>query len=84
MEPTLHQGDLTLIDETRTRDFSGQVFALIDIDGMTRLKRLDRIDQATLALRSDNPDYRVELRRGQEMNGIKILGQVVWSGHTWK
>lgn len=83
MEPTLRQGDLTLIDETRTRDFAGQVFALVDIDGMTRVKRLDLIDQATLALRSDNPDYQVELRRGQEMNRIKILGQVVWSGHAW-
>ena len=84
MAPTLRHGDLALIDGGRTRIVTGRVYAFVDIDGQTRVKRLDHPDPATLVLRSDNPDHPVELRRRAEMNALTILGEIAWSAHTWR
>ncbi|WP_333827756.1 S24 family peptidase [Pararhodobacter sp.] len=84
MRPNLHSGDLALIDTARTNMRNGHVYAFNDIDGQTRVKRLERPEGETLLLRSDNPEFSTEIRRGVDMNRISILGQVVWSGHTWK
>lgn len=83
MRPSLHEGDLALIDTGRTLMRNNRVYAFNDIDGQTRVKRLERPDESALLLRSDNPDFVTELRRGDDMNRISILGEVVWSGHTW-
>ncbi|WP_306152321.1 hypothetical protein [Roseovarius sp. MMSF_3281] len=36
-----------------------------------------------IVLTSDNPDHPTDIRRGEEMNRMKVLGEVVWSGHAW-
>ena len=83
MAPTLLPGDLVLIDQARAEGSKGRVYALVDVDGGTRVKRLDRPDRATLVLRSDNPDHPIELRRGSDLDRLRIIGEVRWSGHTW-
>ncbi|MDT8856468.1 helix-turn-helix transcriptional regulator [Paracoccaceae bacterium Fryx2] len=82
MEPGLHDGDLALIDTNRTTVRSGHVYAITDTDGSTRVKRLDLVDNG-LILRSDAPAYPVEFRPCDDANRVHIIGQVVWSGHTW-
>lgn len=82
MEPLLRDRDVVLIDRARTTVKTGQVYALRD-GGEARVKRLDRPDPETLVLRSDNPAHPLEFRRGTELEAVTILGQVVWSGHTW-
>jgi phage repressor protein C with HTH and peptisase S24 domain len=84
MSPQLHDGDIALIDQAKTRVRSGRVYAFVDIDGQTRIKRLDMLDDKTLLIRSDNPAYTWEVRRSGEMNRVKMIGEVVWSGHSWK
>lgn len=82
MEPLLHDQDMVLIDRSRRMVRSGKVYALVE-SGAARVKRLERPDDNTLVLRPDNPSYPLEFRRGADLETISILGQVVWSGHTW-
>lgn len=85
MEPTLHPDDIVLVNTARKDVVASKVYALIDLDGATRIKRLFKPDAETLVLASDNrdPSFAPELRRRNEINRLNILGRVVWSGHNW-
>ena len=83
MAPTLHDGDLVMIDERHTTIRNRHVYALIDTDGMARVKRLDHIPEQLIIFTSDNPAHPTETRQGPDMNRLRILGEVVWSAHTW-
>lgn len=85
MEPSLYDGDLVMIDRRKTLIRSGQIYAFRDGDTL-RIKRIEVIPRTALILRSDNPKHPPEHRTGEAMNGISqnILGQIVWSGHTWR
>ncbi|MGX0876219.1 phage repressor protein C with HTH and peptisase S24 domain [Roseovarius sp. MBR-154] len=83
MAPTLHDGDLVMIDERRTQIRNRHVYALIDTDGAARVKRLDRIPDQLIILTSDNPAHPAETRTGPDMNRVRILGEIVWSAHAW-
>lgn len=83
MAPRIKPGDLVLVDLARTDIANGQPYVFTDIDGETRLKRLHRLGKRTLAIVSDNPDHPPELRDGLDAERIKVLGQIVWSGHNW-
>lgn len=82
MEPALHDRDVVLIDRARRTVRAGQVYA-IRVGGEARVKRLELPDPDTLVLRSDNPAYPLEFLRGHDLEAVTILGQVIWSGHTW-
>ncbi len=84
MQPTLADGDLVLIDQGRAEGTKGRVYALVDVSGDTRVKRLDRPNRSTLVLRSDNPAYPVELRSGPDLDRLRIIGEVRWHGHPWR
>ncbi|QBY00707.1 hypothetical protein E2K80_08145 [Rhodophyticola sp. CCM32] len=83
MLPRLRDGDLALIDRSRRTIRNGAVYAFTDIDEQLRIKRLDRPDEKTLILHSDNPDNPSELRRGLDINRVIIHGQLVWSCQSW-
>lgn len=83
MEPTLHDGDLALIDTAQKQVRSGHVYAVTD-QGQTRVKRVDVLPGEGLLLRSDNPSYQVEPRLGSDANMVQVIGQVMWSGHVWR
>jgi phage repressor protein C with HTH and peptisase S24 domain len=83
MKPSIHPGDLVLLDQARTEIVNGRPFIFVDADGETRLKRLHRLGRTALALVSDNPDHPPEIRDGIDAERIKVLGQIVWSGHNW-
>lgn len=83
MDPRISAGDLVLIDLDRTEIVNGEPYIVTDTDGETRLKRLHRLGAKTLALVSDNPAYPPELRNGPDAERVRVLGRVVWSGHSW-
>ena len=83
MTPGLHDGDLALIDRRRNKVRNGNVYALTDTDGSTRVKRIDVLPNG-LILRSDAPLYPTEFRPCDDANRLHIIGQVVWSGHSWE
>ena len=93
MQPTMWAGDLLMIDTTRTEPLvrrrtgadqrRSPIYALID-GGEARVKRIERPSVDQLMLISYNPDYMPELRQGSDIQAIKIIGKVVWWGHTAK
>lgn len=93
MTPTLSPGDMVLIN---TAESARQVPVRRPRPGKTRapiyaladgpealVKRLIRPDAGTLILVSDNPDWPPETRTGSALAAVRILGQVVWSAHSW-
>ncbi|KQI67007.1 hypothetical protein AN189_17775 [Loktanella sp. 3ANDIMAR09] len=83
MLPTLSDGDLVLVDERQTTLRDRGVYAFVDVTGDARIKRLERLDDQLL-IRSDNPDHAIEIRKPAEANLIRLIGKVVWSGHSWR
>lgn len=84
MAPGLRDGDLALVDTGRQMVRSGAVYAFTDLDGTTRVKRVDTVPKSGFILRSDAPDHPAEVRFGADAELIEIHGQVVWSGHVWE
>lgn len=84
MSPRIEKGDLVLLDRSRREIRNGRLYIFSDTDGETRLKRLHRLDRRSLALLSDNPAYPPELRHGDDAARVDVIGEVVWSGHTWR
>lgn len=83
MAPTLCDTDLVMIDRRRTAIRNRHVYAFVDISGEARVKRLELVSDRMIILSSDNPDFATEWREGEEMNALIILGEVVWSAHSW-
>jgi phage repressor protein C with HTH and peptisase S24 domain len=81
MEPLLFDTDLVLIDRRVTEPRDGQVYAVTDVAGDIRIKRLEKIEGGIL-LRSDNSSSPTEVRMGADADRIDIIGRLAWSGHT--
>lgn len=86
MEPALRCGDLVMIDKRKRTIRPNRIYAFRDVDGGARIKRLEIVPDVGIVVRSDNPDHPTEYRMGEDMNRISegIIGEVVWSGHSWK
>lgn len=93
MQPTLMPGDMVMIDTSRrnppVRLRSGKdrrrstIYAIVE-QGEARIKRIERPEEGQLLLLSDNPEFAPELRQGEQVKDVKIIGKVVWWGHTVK
>ena len=86
MEPTVKDGSIVLVDEQKKQPVGNSIFAFIEDDEL-RIKRLDVIDggkSKVLTITSDNPDYPSEVRINSDINRLRILGQVVWTGYNLK
>lgn len=79
MAPTIHDGEVLLIDHSDTEPQDGKVFALARGDEMV-VKRLARDFAGGWVVRSDNSD---KARFGDfhvSDSAIRIVGRVVWRG----
>lgn len=86
MEPTVKDGSIVLVDEQKKRPVGNHIYAFIEEDEL-RIKRLDVIDggkSKVLTITSDNPDYPSEVRINSDINKLRVLGQVVWTGYNLK
>lgn len=81
MEPTVKDGAIVLIDEQKTKPEKNHIYAFI-VDGELRIKRLDVIESKVLTISSDNKAYPPEARINSDMNKLRILGRVVWTGYN--
>lgn len=78
MAPTLHNGDLILIDCTRQNPASEGMF-LINRDGDLIVKRLYKsLADGSLNIYSDNPSYASE--SNVPPGEIDVIGRVMWIG----
>lgn len=87
MQPCIWDGDIVLIDRSRTeipvrKIGSGRgrspIFALLD-DGQARIKRIERPEEGQVMLLSDNPDHPPQFAK---IETLSIIGKVLWWGHT--
>ena len=88
MAPTIHDGDMLLIDRSKgdppqtTRSPKdtrpGSIYAILD-EGAARVKRIELAPGGSLLLLSDNPAFAPEFRPA---SAVSIIGKVMWWGHT--
>jgi len=77
MEPTLHQGDLLLVDISRTAPTPSGIFILFDGLGIItkRLEHVPHSNPAEVHLIPDNTHYTAYRSPAES---LRILGRVVW------
>jgi phage repressor protein C with HTH and peptisase S24 domain len=78
MEPEIRHGDMVLIDQSQSRIFAHAVYAF-GVDDTVLVKRVEK-RPGMVVLLSDNRDYAPIELRGQEIEGLRIIGRVVWVG----
>lgn len=79
MEPALRAHDLLLIDRSVLSVKQDAIYAFA-VDGELRVKRIQRLFDGSLIIKSDNPSYATETLTEQQVEAINIIGRVVWSG----
>lgn len=82
MEPEIKEGDLVLIDESRTDVLSGSIYA-VGVEDTVMVKRVERLP-GTLVLRSDNTDYAPIHLAGDELNNVRVIGKVLWASREYR
>jgi len=76
MEPTLPDKSLVLLDQSQKTIVPGRIYGL-EVDDAVMIRRLDKAPNK-LILRADNSSYReLEVPLGQ-VDGLRVLGRVVW------
>lgn len=81
MAPWACDGDVVMINMDQTQIRNGKVYAIAAGDEL-RIKRLFKRSDGSIEVRSDNPSpmYPTETYYGEDINNIKIIGEVVWRG----
>jgi phage repressor protein C with HTH and peptisase S24 domain len=77
MQPTLSDGDMILIDRSRSGVEDSGVYVL-QLEGALMVKRVQRHLDGSLTVMSDNPKYALE--RVAPGTSLVVLGRVVWVG----
>ncbi len=80
MMPTIRDGDLILIDTTPTRFKSDAIYVIQHSDRLW-VKRVQYRLDGVVVIKSDNSaNYEPESFREDQLDGIRIIGRVVWRG----
>lgn len=81
MEPTLSEGDLVLVDLSKTDPRDG-IYALRIHTGLV-VKRVQRMGKSRIRVISDNPKYPPqEFDLESEGNDLAVIGKVIWLGRS--
>lgn len=79
MEPTLSNGDVILIDTTKS-GFDDNAVYVLGLDGTLLVKRVKRNFDGSVLVSSDNILYPPDTIKGELVNSLKVVGRVVWCG----
>jgi phage repressor protein C with HTH and peptisase S24 domain len=79
MQPTIHDGDLLLVDTTAhsLRNFGIYV---LEVAGERLVKRVQRKVDGSLVLISDNAAYQPDLVPNERVGEVTVVGRVIWGG----
>lgn len=77
MEPEIQEGDLVLVDQSRTDVLAGGIYA-VGVEDTVLVKRVEKLP-GQLVLHSDNTDYLPVRLAGDELDSVRIIGRVVWA-----
>jgi len=78
MEPEIKNGDLLLIDQDSKDIYPGKIY-LIAMAEVAVVRRIDVLP-GRLILHCDNPQYPDHSLDQEDIERIRILGRVIWSG----
>ncbi|SPT71554.1 DNA polymerase V subunit UmuD [Anaerobiospirillum thomasii] len=77
MEPLILDGDSILVDTSATSIIDNHIYIFV-LDGMLRVKRLQKMLNKTLKIISENPDYSTEEIPLEELqDNFVLLGEVL-------
>ncbi|WP_432735072.1 LexA family transcriptional regulator [Maridesulfovibrio sp. FT414] len=76
MEPELKEGDVVLLDQSRKNILAGGIYA-VGVEDTVMVKRVEK-RPGQMVLHSDNKDYSPIYLGGDELETVRVLGQVVW------
>lgn len=79
MAPTLRAGDLLLLDHSFDGIKQDAIYA-IAVDGALQIKRIQRLLDGTLLIKSDNPVYETQNVIAEHAGEVRVVGRVVWTG----
>lgn len=79
MEPNIWEGDIVLMDTSENRITDDTVYVL-KRHGYLVIKRLQRMFDGGIKIKSDHPAYDDEMISREEAERIDIVGRVVWTG----
>jgi phage repressor protein C with HTH and peptisase S24 domain len=79
MTPTIHSGDLLLVNTT-DRAFSNFGIYVMEILGERLVKRVQRKLDGSLVLISDNATYEPDQVPPGQVKDVEVVGRVVWAG----
>jgi len=82
MEPEIKEGDMVLIDQSRSDVLSGGIYA-VGVEDTVMVKRVERLP-GTLVLRSDNIDYSPIHLSGDELNNVRVIGKILWASREYR
>lgn len=78
MEPTLHNKDLVMINQSQTDIRSGQIY-LLRFENELMIKRLERRAMGEIYISSDNPRYEpITIKPTDEGVDFQVFGRMVW------
>ncbi|MCG9755001.1 helix-turn-helix transcriptional regulator [Shewanella insulae] len=79
MEPTIHSNNSLLVNTADTKLTDGSIFVLRFGDELYA-KRLQKRFDGSIELISDNKEYSNQVVKADEVEGLHIIGKVVWIG----
>lgn len=79
MEPTIREGFLLLVD-LRQHQVGGDAIYILRFDHELIAKRLQRMFDGGVKIKSDNPAYDEQLVPVDQVAKLNIIGKVVWGG----
>jgi phage repressor protein C with HTH and peptisase S24 domain len=79
MEPTIASGAMVLVDLSRNLVQSDGIY-VFRTDGDLRIKRMQRMMNGNIRVRSDNPEYQEEIVSPEDKHCFEIVGKAVWVG----
>ncbi len=79
MEPTLKNSDFLLIDTDQNDPLEDGVY-VIRLDHHLQAKRIQRMLNGELYIKSDNPAYTTQIIDKEAAAALEIIGRVVWAG----
>ena len=80
MEPTIHDGDLLLVDRS-VETIKDDAIYIIQADHHLIVKRIQQSVDGALIVISDNVKYRDQTFDATQAEKIKVAGRVRWFGH---
>jgi len=81
MYPTIPDGAVMMVDFAMTDRRDGCIYVLAH-DDTVMVKRLQLRADGSIVMISDNPLYERQTVTREEFDGLRIVGRVVWVGHT--